>query len=104
MNPYLDERVDEVAALLGWVHRALSSAAAHSLGRPGVSPSREESPLGGARAMVEGTEAEAREMERNRVAWNLPRGAKIAPSQPEREAPKESGESGSSMETATEHG
>jgi len=41
------------------------------------------------RATVERTEGDARESERNRVAWNLPHAARPASSKPTHETPTE---------------
>jgi hypothetical protein len=54
--------------------------------------------LTGLRATVDRTEVEAREWERNRAAWNLPRDPKIADASPSRETPEESRERHESAE------
>ena len=57
-----------------------------------MSPNREEILLSGARTTIDGTEAEAREWERDRVAWNLPRDVRVDPSRLASENPEESRE------------
>jgi len=54
--------------------------------------------LSGLRVAVDRTEVEAREWERNRAAWNLPRDPKVADASPSGETPNLSGERHDSTE------
>lgn len=69
-----------------------------------MSPSREEILLSRIRTTVDRTEAEAREWERDRVAWNLPRDPRRAPVKPAPETPSDSGDLHDSTERAAEDG
>ena len=53
---------------------------------------------------VDRTETEAREWERNRVAWNLPHEVRAAPAEPMRQAATESGQSPDATDGAPEDG
>lgn len=81
-----------------------SSAAALSTGRARCEPESGGDSLSGARTSADRTQDEAREWERNRVAWNLPREVRAAPSNPLREAPTESDELGDSTGGTAEDG
>jgi hypothetical protein len=60
--------------------------------------------LSGTGTTVDRTEAETRESERNRVAWNLPRKVTAAHSGAPQQAPKKSAELGDPTEEAPEDG
>jgi hypothetical protein len=65
---------------------------------------REEIPLSEGRTTVDRTEPDAREWERDRVAWNLPRKPSVTSSKPAREAQMDRRELRDSTEGAAEDG
>jgi hypothetical protein len=58
----------------------------------------------GVRTTVPATEADARKLERDRVAWNLPRAKKHATARSASDAPRESGELRDSTHGTAENG
>jgi len=74
------------------------------MGRARCEPESGGDLLSEPRTTVDRTEAEKCESERNRVAWNLPRGAGPAPSKRGYEAVAETQDSRDAMESAADDG
>jgi hypothetical protein len=74
------------------------------MGRARCEPESGGDLLSEPRTTVDRTEAEKWESERNRVAWNLPRGVAPAPSKRISEAVGKSQDSREAVENAADHG